>query len=127
MCVKNKILNPYCHSSAGHRKNPFGIQKADKFTVDVPITCKRGFTPSSVLRTSGTRKNPGESRVQASPLSRSQTYLRHQRFGVRYGYKNAEYDHRTYILRNNVEHIYSYHRQYATLRRRQNRTGFRQK
>ena len=49
MCAKNKSLNPYCHSSAGHRKNPCGIQKADKFTVDVPIICKRGFTPSSVL------------------------------------------------------------------------------
>ncbi|GEM_PF-2851440 len=54
MYTKNKILNPYYHSSAGHRKNPCGIQKADKFAVDVPITCKRGFTPSSVLRTSGT-------------------------------------------------------------------------
>ena len=26
--------------------------------------------------------------------------------------KNAEYDHRTYFLRNNAEHIYPYHRQY---------------
>lgn len=37
------------------------------------------------------------------------------------------YDHRTYFLRNGAEHIYPYHRQYAALRRRQNRTGFRQK
>ena len=43
-----------------------------------------------------------------------------------YGIELA-YDHRTYFLRNNAEHIDPYHRQYAALRRRQNRTGFRQK
>ena len=47
--------------------------------------------------------------MQAPPLSRSQTYLRHQRPGGRYGYKNAEYDHRTYFLRNDAEHIYPHH------------------
>ena len=34
--------------------NPNKAQAEEKFTADVPVTCQRGFTPSSVLGTSGT-------------------------------------------------------------------------
>ena len=68
MRAQNEILDPHRNTDAEHRKNTGGIQERHPFKVAVPVTLKRGCTPSSVVSSKSVGTNIGKSRVQAHSI-----------------------------------------------------------